>query len=247
MSGLDTRHWRAVINSVRRRSDVPCVKSLLREVCDELGLRNAVYHASSLRSLTNSAPYLKLTYSDEWVSEYISENYFNIDPVVQFRHDGRTGFSWDDLNWEGEIRSRFRETSIEAGVGRTGASIPIQGRAGDAALFSVSSDMTDVEWRMFLYESMPLIRNLGLAIHDKVLDVEGLSSDATMRSLSGREIDVLRLCAQGWTGTMIAKELGITERTVRAYVESAREKLDASNRMHAVCRAIGKGIIEPPE
>lgn len=244
---MDIKHWRSTINSIRRRSDTPCIKALLRDTCEELGLRNAVYHASSLRSLTKSSPYLKLTYSDEWVSEYVSENYFNIDPVVQFKHDGRTGFSWDDLDWQGEAQAKFRQISMDAGVGRAGASVPISGVQSDSALFSISADMDEREWRMFLYEFMPSIRDLALAIHDKVLDVENLTSDSTYRALSGREVDVLRCSALGYTGVEIAKTLGITERTVRAYVESAREKLDASNRTHAVARAIGKGIIDPPE
>jgi DNA-binding NarL/FixJ family response regulator len=61
--------------------------------------------------------------------------------------------------------------------------------------------------------------------------------------LTARELDVLRLVAQGRGNRDIAAELGITEFTVKAHVQSVLSKLDASDRTHAVTIAVKRGLL----
>lgn len=61
--------------------------------------------------------------------------------------------------------------------------------------------------------------------------------------LSARETQVLDLLAAGKTTEAAAGTLFLAPATVRSYVESAMEKLGASNRVHAVAEAIRQGII----
>ncbi|HWQ82912.1 MAG TPA: LuxR C-terminal-related transcriptional regulator, partial [Anaerolineales bacterium] len=63
-------------------------------------------------------------------------------------------------------------------------------------------------------------------------------------SLSERELDVLRLIAQGYTNQEIAKQLVITVGTVKSHINHIFGKLDAHNRTEAVARARGLGLIE---
>lgn len=62
-------------------------------------------------------------------------------------------------------------------------------------------------------------------------------------ALSKREMDVLKCLAQGMTSAQIAKNLFISENTVKTHVRHILEKLEASNRAEAVSRAIQLGII----
>ena len=62
-------------------------------------------------------------------------------------------------------------------------------------------------------------------------------------SLTPREVEVLRLVADGRTGRQIAEILGVTVRTAHAHTESIIAKLGASNRTHAVAIAIRDGIV----
>ena len=55
--------------------------------------------------------------------------------------------------------------------------------------------------------------------------------------LSRREQDVLRLVAQGYSNTMIAARLNLTDNTVKSYVESLLTHLNARNRAEAVAAA----------
>ena len=62
-------------------------------------------------------------------------------------------------------------------------------------------------------------------------------------ALSKREMDVLKCLAKGMTSAQIAKNLFISENTVKTHVRHILEKLEASNRAEAVSRAIQLGLI----
>ena len=67
---------------------------------------------------------------------------------------------------------------------------------------------------------------------------------ATDSALTAREIDVLRLIAQGNANKLIADHLAVTEDTVKAHVRSILSKLGANDRTHAVTIGLRRGIIE---
>lgn len=62
--------------------------------------------------------------------------------------------------------------------------------------------------------------------------------------LTAREINVLRLIAEGNANKLVADRLSITEDTVKAHVRSILSKLGANDRTHAVTIAIKRGIID---
>ncbi|WP_176371328.1 response regulator transcription factor [Litchfieldia alkalitelluris] len=61
--------------------------------------------------------------------------------------------------------------------------------------------------------------------------------------LSRREIEVLKLMAEGASTTEAAHELSLSEYTVRDYISTVMQKMEARNRTEAVARAIRQGII----
>jgi LuxR family maltose regulon positive regulatory protein len=63
-------------------------------------------------------------------------------------------------------------------------------------------------------------------------------------SLSERELQVLRLMAYGATNHEIAEQLVITVGTVKSHINHIFGKLDVHNRIEAVARARGLGLIE---
>jgi DNA-binding NarL/FixJ family response regulator len=61
--------------------------------------------------------------------------------------------------------------------------------------------------------------------------------------LTPREIDVLRLAAQGLTNRAIGRELGISDRTVQGHLANIYGKLNAASRTEAVTEALKRGWI----
>jgi DNA-binding NarL/FixJ family response regulator len=62
--------------------------------------------------------------------------------------------------------------------------------------------------------------------------------------LTEREMEVLKLIAKGCSNKLVADRLGITEDTVKGHVRNILEKLNASDRTHAVTIALHRGYFE---
>src|SRR6202021_693903 len=76
-----------------------------------------------------------------------------------------------------------------------------------------------------------------------------LADHVVDEALTTREIDVLRLIANGNANKLIGDQLTITEETVKGYVKSILSKLGAKDRTHPVKIALKRGIIDlnPPQ
>ena len=64
--------------------------------------------------------------------------------------------------------------------------------------------------------------------------------------LSEREIEVLRLIARGLTNRLIARELALSEKTVKTHVSAVLSKLGLADRTQAALYAVREGLIGDP-
>lgn len=71
-----------------------------------------------------------------------------------------------------------------------------------------------------------------------------LAEHATDEELTSREIDILRLIADGHGNKQIADRLSIGEATVKSHVTNILGKLRANDRTHAVAIGLRRGMIE---
>ena len=76
---------------------------------------------------------------------------------------------------------------------------------------------------------------------------ETLIAPAVENTLTGRESEVLRLLTQGKSNSEIAKELSVSDATIRSHVHHVLRKLGAGTRAQAVALAYGSGLIEAIE
>lgn len=65
--------------------------------------------------------------------------------------------------------------------------------------------------------------------------------------LSGRELEVLQLLADGASTDDIAEQLSLSVHTVRNHVRNLTEKLGATSRIEAVAIAHRRGLVAPPQ
>ena len=63
--------------------------------------------------------------------------------------------------------------------------------------------------------------------------------------LTDREINILKLVAQGFTNKAIAMKFSISDRTVQNHLANIFFKLNAESRTEAVMRAVAAGLIPP--
>lgn len=76
-----------------------------------------------------------------------------------------------------------------------------------------------------------------------VTEVSSASTGPAAVRLSRREQEVLRLVAGGYSNTMIAGHLHLSENTVKTYVENLLSRLNARNRAEAVATASRQHLI----
>jgi two-component system, NarL family, response regulator len=70
-----------------------------------------------------------------------------------------------------------------------------------------------------------------------------LAAQATQTMLTFRELDVIKLIAQGHLNKEIADKLNISEGTVKSHTSALFVKLGATNRTEAVHEAIRRGLV----
>ena len=86
------------------------------------------------------------------------------------------------------------------------------------------------------------------AVHAGMRRIDGevarqLARHTAAEALSARELGVLELAARGNSNKLIARELDISEATVKTHMQHILEKLQADDRTHAVSVARRRGII----
>jgi DNA-binding NarL/FixJ family response regulator len=84
-------------------------------------------------------------------------------------------------------------------------------------------------------------------VADHVLDMITGTSTYKERydGLTRRELEILRLLASGLANKQIARELQISEKTVRNHISSFYAKLGVGDRSQAILYAVRKGLVEP--
>jgi DNA-binding NarL/FixJ family response regulator len=73
--------------------------------------------------------------------------------------------------------------------------------------------------------------------------MEELAGSAPLEQLTAREREVLVLIGRGLANKLIARELGIAEKTVKAHVSSVLAKLGLSDRTQAALFAVREGLV----
>jgi NarL family two-component system response regulator YdfI len=73
---------------------------------------------------------------------------------------------------------------------------------------------------------------------------EATAQTESTLTLTGRELEVLQLAAKGERNKEMAYKLGITERTVKAHLQSIYQKFGVDSRAAAVAVAAGKGLLD---
>jgi two-component system, NarL family, response regulator LiaR len=75
--------------------------------------------------------------------------------------------------------------------------------------------------------------------------MEELATSAPLEQLTAREREVLALIGRGLANKLIARELGIAEKTVKAHVSSVLSKLGLTDRTQAALFAVREGLVGP--
>ncbi|MEE9387298.1 MAG: LuxR family transcriptional regulator [Paracoccaceae bacterium] len=182
------------------------------------------------------------TYSSEWVDRYLEKDYLRMDPVIFGCFQRFNPVDWKQLDWSSKGARTFYQEAVDYGVGNQGYTIPVRGPNGQFALFTANNNCNDEKWQGFINSNARDLMIIAHEFNKKALDLEvGFTTPSI--NLSPREQSVMTYLARGFSRAQAAKELCISEHTLRVYIEAARHKLGAVNTTHAVARALSFGVI----
>jgi DNA-binding CsgD family transcriptional regulator len=241
-----TDYLHRIFNLLEASKSIDDLRLVMDNITRSLKLTNMVYHSVGYIGSPDPSPLLVLTYSPEWVTRYFSENYLQIDPVVNGGLRGLMPTDWAMLEKTGSrVRQFFGEAS-EHGVGRQGLTTAIRGPRGESALFTFTSDVSDLDWPQLKSTLMPPMLLIGHAFHLRAMELLQPDTPTSAPKLSRREVDCLQYCAHGFRDHETAQKLKISEAVVRAYLDSARHKLASPTRPYAIAKALKLRVIRPP-
>lgn len=181
-------------------------------------------------------------YPDEWQQRYVAQNYFVIDPVVTGAKRTMRPVAWSisDRDRYGPAERRFLDEAAEFGIS-SGIAMPIRGGFGRVAMLSLAASRDDahhIAVRDAAYAATAVA-----FVHMNLLRLSRRTLAAAETQLSPREVTCLTWASIGKTKSETARMVGITEKTVRFYLERARAKLGAGNIVHAVRLAMERDLL----
>lgn len=210
---------------------------------DHFGLTHVTYHLAQTVTGEVDAPFVRTTYPDAWVAQYLLKGYVRVDPILREGVARSLPFDWSEIEVRPSDRAFF-EDATKHGVGRQGYSIPVTDKARRRALISVNSTLPEIGWRSLRARFSEAWIELGQLVH-RIAIAELYGEHDPVPALSRREIECLHWTALGKDHKDIAAILNLSEHTVRDYTKSARLKLGCATLSAAVTRAGHLRIINP--
>ncbi|MEZ5954572.1 MAG: LuxR family transcriptional regulator [Hyphomonas sp.] len=211
------------------------------------GIEVSSYHilAEHLRAVPVEIGLVRENFPDDWTETYLKRHYADIDPVINQARFEAEPFHWFDIEDKVKLsrEQRFFLKEMKQ-VGLTdGIAVPIFGPMGTMAYFGLGRTNGTLD---LSHEDQLELQFACQTTHNHYLDLtaEHHNGDPPP-SLSARETEILNLVALGLSNAAIAERLGITDNTVDTILRRAFKKLGVTNRITAVLKGVGAGLIVP--
>ncbi len=243
MSSLDDIDLRLILN-LETDLTSQTIDGFIHSIRERYSLTNSLYVCPSLPAPESSDPFVLTSYSENWVNHYRAERYVSIDPVYQVGARSLAPVDWSRLPRTNKKVRRLFDESRDAGVGRQGLTIPVRGPTSGAwGLFTVTSDETDAGWSARRHDLIRDLVHIAHYVHQRAYEMHVNDEPIDLNAITKREIEALEWAAEGHTIEDIARHMRIASATAKGHLDSARYKLQALNKVHAVTKAIRAGLI----
>ncbi|WAC46936.1 autoinducer binding domain-containing protein [Asticcacaulis sp. SL142] len=184
-----------------------------------------------------------VSYPEDWQKYYVEKDVARIDPVLRAAATHHWGFLWSDLEKQNALTktqiSLFRMAE-DAGL-NNGIGIPFKGsRAQIAGVALASRERSNA-----CLKNLDLISAYCTQFYAAYKRLYARSETQTFAVLTPKEEEILLWVASGKTDEDIASILTISRNTVDTHMRHIFRKLDVTNRVQAVVKAVMAGIIHP--
>lgn len=228
----------------------------LRHAAGELGFES--FHFSSHASENTNAPTkvrpfegtdrkspcVISDFPEAWFAHYQSQDYQDIDPVLQHCASSILPAVWHLLPMPQDARvARFFDEARQHGLA-SGVTYSILDKHSAYSIFSLTRATDRPADRRHIESQIGTGYLLMTYAHEAMKRLNAKES-ANPVQLTVRETDCLSWVGRGKTSWEISRILTISERTVIFHINNAVKKLDTRTRSQAVVKAVSMGLIRP--
>ncbi|MEA2838891.1 MAG: LuxR family transcriptional regulator, quorum-sensing system regulator BjaR1 [Methylobacteriaceae bacterium] len=177
---------------------------------------------------------------ESWLRHYLDHNLVHQDPVIRKVRQETLPFLWSEAQYASDDKAarRVMHDAKEFGLAE-GLAVPIHGHGALQAVVTFgTSHLAGVDKR-----HKAALHLLGMYAHNAIISLREGRKRQSVKRLAPREIECLKWTAAGKSTWDISEILGLSERTVRQYIDSASRKLGAVNRPQAVAEALRHSLI----
>ncbi|BCA96730.1 hypothetical protein TUM19329_30910 [Legionella antarctica] len=173
-----------------------------------------------------------------WHQHYLEQKYADIDRTLESSEHSLIPVYWNVNQQLAQAKNsreqRIRKESIDFGIEK-GLNIPVHGSFGDFVVLVLHQRVHQnglEQWQNKQYQWMTIAQYYFHYLRKLLLSEQ---EDSKIH-LTNREQQCLELTAQGIRIGMIAKNLGITQRTCNFHLQNANKKLGVTNKYLAATR-----------
>jgi DNA-binding CsgD family transcriptional regulator len=229
-----------LIEAARRCTDMEGFQGLIGALGSLVSFDMAICGLAQLDSGGNlkDQQIVNISYPEEWLSIYAERGFIAVDPVVRAHMTDFSARAWSDAYRQWGRPRHFLSLAEDFGI-RNGYSFgALSPTDSSASIFSFCIDKKNPP------HITEILDILAPHFHEALRRTVQAGSSSPIATLTQREIEVVRWMANGKNSWEISVILGISERTVKFHTSAILQKLGASNRTHAVAKAISLGLIQ---
>ncbi len=231
-----------LIDRLARADRRSVLNSFLDEFQRATGLADVAYVAFNLPTDVAGRPLLSAACGPSWRKIHIQSRRVDLGPLLRAGLGGIAPVRWGVLDRDDPVLRKLLGESLELDLGADGVSIPLRGRDGEYALFSVCVQDPG-SCGMSHHGLMRQLMVTSAIFHAMVRRGASSALGSHGDRLTDRELACLRLKALRKTDDEIGSAIGASARAARFWLETARARLGGATVDKAVEIALRRGAI----
>lgn len=212
------------------------LKNVCKAFCDATGVEYYLFGVCEAVSLASPRVITLTNFPTAWVDLY---HQGRSDPILAYCFSNTAPVLWSELEHLDGYQACL-DLGRRYGL-RRGLTVPLNPPSGQTALLSLASADDDDHRLGNLLSTAGIFSQYLFDAYIRIDKIE----NPKVNQLTSRELECVFWACEGKTAWEMAHIVGVSERTVNFHLTSVIKKLGASNRQHAVAKAVMYGLVKP--
>ncbi|MFT3803162.1 MAG: autoinducer binding domain-containing protein [Burkholderiaceae bacterium] len=227
-------------SSLEQADNVDDVFDVVQNAASALGFERTAFGLRYPGSVVRPTFKLVNNYPEQWRERYAQAAYLDIDPSIKLAARTQRPILWSDALFADapDLWSEAQAADLRVGWAQS----RFDG-TGAGSLLTLARSHEPLRKSELTSKAMRLNWLVSLSHEAFTRVLVNPRAQSVKAPLTPREIEVLKWAADGKTNEDIAAILTISEDTVKFHARNFVSKLQATNRMHAVVRAVVLGLL----